>query len=476
MSSLSLRSADVHHVTVDGRRMLFHVPTTSLFEMDEVSGAVLDLFGAGQDVTPDSVERAFDGRFAPDQVADAIADFVSLDILRGPDGKAPEAAIRIERFPLSTMVLNVNTGCNLSCTYCYKEDLATPDKGDKMSFETAARSFELLLEQAGERDRVNLVFFGGEPLSNLPLIRQVVAYAERRAGEAGKTVDFSLTTNATLLTEPVVDFLDAHRFGLSISMDGPAPLHDLRRRTVGGKGTYDVVARKVRMLLSRYRSRPVGARVTLTAGVTDVIGIHQHLKNDLGFFEVGFAPVTSGDISLFNLNAEELAEVFAGMKTLGEAYTEAALRDQNIGFSNMHQLMTDLAEGTHKSLPCGAGVGLLAVDHQGELNLCHRFTGSSLPTFGNVRDGIDQPALSAFLESALDKSDRSCATCRVRSVCAGGCYHESYARYADPLNPVWHYCELMRDWVDFGIVQYTRILNGNPAFFAQHVEPRRATR
>ncbi len=299
---------------------------------------------------------------------------------------------------------------------------------------------------------------------------------ERRASEVGKTVDFSLTTNATLLTEPIVDYLDAHRFGLSISMDGPAPLHDLRRRTVGGKGTYDVVARKVRMLLSRYRSRPVGARVTLTAGVTDVVGIHNHLKNELGFFEVGFAPVTSGDISLFNLNAEELAEVFASMKTLGETYTEAALRDENIGFSNMHQLVTDLAEGTRKSLPCGAGVGLLAVDHEGELNLCHRFTGSSLPTFGNVRDGIDQPALSTFLEGALDKSDRSCATCRVRSVCAGGCYHESYARYADPLNPVWHYCELMRDWVDFGIVQYTRILDGNPAFFAKHVEPRRATR
>ena len=118
-----------------------------------------------------------------------------------------------------------------------------------------------------------------------------------RAAELGKVVDFSLTTNATLLTPELVDWFDAHRFALTVSMDGPKALHDANRKTVGGKGSYDLVARNVRMLLARYRSRPIGVRVTLTRGVTDVIGIHDHLKYDLGFHEVGFGPATSGPIA-----------------------------------------------------------------------------------------------------------------------------------------------------------------------------------
>jgi uncharacterized protein len=343
-----------------------------------------------------------------------------------------------------------------------------------MAFETAAQSFELLLAEAKERKRVNLVFFGGEPLSNMPLIRQVIDHAERRGAEVGKTVDFSLTTNATLLTEELVEYFSAHRVGITVSMDGPKALHDRNRKTIGGKGTYDVVAKKARMLLAGHKTRPVGARVTLTRGTTDVVTIHRHLRDEIGFFEVGFAPVTAGDIGTFNLGEDELAEVFCGMKALGLEYRDEALAGRNNGFANMHQLMTDLAEGTRKSLPCGAGLGMLAVDKDGGLNLCHRFTGSSLPTFGNVADGIDKPRLGAFLEEAQDRSARPCATCRIRNLCSGGCYHERYARYGDPMHPVAHYCELMRDWIDFGIDVYTRIMAGNPGFFERHVAPRRA--
>jgi uncharacterized protein len=317
-----------------------------------------------------------------------------------------------------------------------------------------------------------VVFFGGEPLSNLGLIKAVVDYAETKGKAEGKKVDFSLTTNATLLTEEIVDYLDAHRFGLAISIDGPKTFHDLRRKTVGGKGTYDTVSEKVRMLLSRYKSRPVGARVTMTAGVSDVITIHQHLKNELGFAEVGFAPVTSGDMDIFNLSGPELAEVFAGFKKLGIDYLEAALQGRNNGFSNMHQLMTDLYEGTKKALPCGAGVGLLAVDHEGGLNLCHRFTGSDVPTYGDVETGIDKVNLGKFIEEAADREGTGCATCRIRNLCAGGCYHESYARYADPQHPTYHYCDLMRDWVDFGVYVYATLMEKNPEFFERHVTPR----
>ncbi|ARJ71014.1 quinohemoprotein amine dehydrogenase maturation protein [Paracoccus contaminans] len=475
MTALALIAHNAHRLDVDGLAMLMHVPTTSLFQMDAVSRDVYDLFQRVGVADAAMLQAELSGRFSPQDLADCVQSFVSLDILR--DAAAPETPIRIQRvedIALSTIVLNVNTGCNLACTYCYKEDLTTPAKGERMDFGTARKSINLLLDQAQARGAVNVVFFGGEPLSNMPLIRQVVDYAEARVAELGKSVDFSLTTNATLLTEEIVDRLDAHRVAITVSMDGPRAMHDKNRRTVGGRGTYDVVSAKVRMLLSRYRARPVGARVTLTRGVTDVMAIHDHLKDDLGFAEVGFGPATSGPIAVFNLDNALLRQVFEDMKTLGRRYVEAAIRGENIGFSNMHQLLTDIAQGTKKAVPCGAGLGMLAVDKGGDLHLCHRFVGSRQPTYGNVDKGIDVPRLAAFIEGAQDRSGYGCRTCRIRSICAGGCYHESYARQGDPFSPVYHYCELLRDWVDFGIESYTRIMQANPSFFRRHLEPRRA--
>lgn len=475
MSSLHFVSHNVHDVQVGERRVLFHIPTTALFDLDELGGAVLDLFKANGEVSEAQMRDAFHGRFEPVDVVDTVREFVDLHILSAGTGEtAKRRPLEIKEYPLSTIVLNVNTGCNLSCSYCYKEDLATPAAGEKMDFETARQSIELLLREGASRERINVVFFGGEPLSNLALIKQVVEYTERRCHEIGKTADFSVTTNATLLKPALVDWLNAHNFAVSISMDGPKVAHDKHRISVGGKGTYDVVAGKAKMLLERYRARPVGARVTLAHGNTDVVRIHHHLVNEIGFHEVGFAPVTSNENSRFNLTGEELTEVFEQMKVLGGEYERAALSGKNTGFSNMHQLMTDLHEGTRKTLPCGAGVGMLAVDKEGELNLCHRFTGSEVPTYGNVSDGIDKKRLGSFLTEAADLSGRGCETCRIRNLCAGGCYHESYAHFADPLMPVYHYCEIMRDWVDFGIAVYANIISNNPDFFDHHITPRRA--
>jgi uncharacterized protein len=469
-------STNAHLVPLAGRTMLLHVPTTALFELDELGVAVLRLVQAEAGLEGEEIRAKLSDAFPGEVVGECIDKLIRLQVLRPEDATRPinPSGVHVEAFPLSTIVLNVNTGCNLACRYCYKEDLAIPAEGKRMGMDVAARSVDLLLSQASSRPSVSVVFFGGEPLTNMPLIRQVVDYAEGRGREVGKTVDFSLTTNATLLTEELVSYFDAHRFGLSISMDGPKITHDRNRRTVGGHGTYEVVARKVRMLLARYRSKPVGARVTLTAGTIEVEAIHEHLRDQLSFHEVGYAPVTAGEKTGLALSEAELAQVYEGFERLGSQYLAAALRGRNNGFSNMHQLMTDLHEGRRKALPCGAGVGLLAVDHQGGLNLCHRFTGSELPTFGDTEHGIATERLGAFLERAADRSGTHCETCRIRNLCAGGCYHESYVRYGDPHHRTYHYCNLLRRWVDFGIGVYAEISARNPDFFTTHIEPRRA--
>ena len=475
MGYLVFQPQNAHRVRVEARDLLFHVPTTSLFEIDALDGEVLGFFAEKGRVA----EADMRDRFAahdPVDLARRVKGLLDLEIVT--DGRPPtpeRPKVRIENFPLTTIVLNVNTGCNLSCSYCYKEDLDTPAKGRKMAFDTAVRSIDLLLAESPDRDAYNIVFFGGEPLSNLALIREVVAHAEPRFAELGKTVNFTLTTNATLLSEATVDWLDAHRFGLTVSMDGPKALHDLNRKTVGGKGSYDVVAAKSRMLLARYRSRPVGARVTLTAGVTAIHDIWDHLKNDIGFAEVGFSPVTSGPMTAFNLNGDELIEVFEGMKALGRHYHAEALKGRNIGFSNMHQLMQDLYEGRSKALPCGAGVGMLAVDHAGTLEPLpplHRLR-RWRPT-ATSRPASPRTGSRRFIEARADRSDKGCATCRIRNLCSGGCYHESYAHFSDPLKPAYHYCDLMRGWVDFGIEVYGDLIQRAPQFFHTAIEPRRA--
>lgn len=478
-AAINLVEQNLHLVQVSDRRLMFHIPTSSLFELDGITAEVIDTLRGGQNSaerwTRPELMQHLSGSFNAEQIAETVHELMALEVISDGSPLTEEIAVKtVDQFPLNTLVLNVNTGCNLSCSYCYKEDLDKPSAGKKMELDTAIQSIEMMLDESPDEPLYNIVFFGGEPLSNLALIKSVVAWCESEFPARGKRVEYTMTTNATLLNEEIVAWLAKYNFGLSVSMDGPKAVHDKNRITVGGQGTYDVVSKKAKMLLSGYIRRPIGARVTLTRGTTDVIGIWDHLFNELGFAEVGFAPVTSGDVSHFNLPEDELKQVFDNMKALGEQYLEAALEHRNIGFSNLHQLITDLHEGHKKALPCGAGLKMLAVDHQGELNLCHRFTGSDLQTFGDVKSGVDHAQLGDFLSERLDRTNTGCASCRIRNLCSGGCYHESHARYGDATRPTYHYCDLMKDWVDFGIDVYARIMAENPDFIDHYILPRRA--
>lgn len=472
---LKIRLENLHTLKVAEQDLLFHVPSSGLFEMDELTRRVLEEFKSGPVLTEELVAANLRENFAAGPVHDAVSELRSLEVLVPEETAAlDQPGFQRDKSPITTIVLNVNSGCNLSCTYCYKEDVTAPANGRRMDLETARGAVDLLLRESGEAKRVNVVFFGGEPLSNLPLIRAVVDYAEQAGPARGKQVAFSLTTNATLLSDPVIAYLDAKGFGITISIDGPREVHDRNRITRGGQGSYAVVAARSRRLLERYRSRPVGARVTLTHGVTDVRGIWDHLHNELGFYEVGFAPVTSGTDDAFALTAHELQQVFAGFRTLGSHYLTEALAGRRCGFSNLQRLLNDLHEGARKLLPCGAGAGMLAVDQDGGVNLCHRFSGSDLPRFGDLATGIDHPRLNRFLSESMDRAGLPCATCRIRNLCSGGCYHESYSRFDNPGHPVTHYCELLREWIDFGIEVYARIRKYNPDYFNHHDHLRRS--
>jgi len=462
----------VHHrYEVEGQPFVYGARTAAVVALDELSGAVLEHFAqpGGADLEVWRAENLARGDAA--ERREALEELVSMGLLV-PSGEVLPVADTLPPmpFPLSTLVLNVSNKCNLSCTYCYEygEDRIA-DVGKKktarMSLETARASIDLLFaESAGGRE-VSITFFGGETLLNFETIRGAVEYAEARAREHQARVSFALTTNATLLSDEIVAFLAAHRFGVNVSIDGAPDDHDRHRLFKSGKGSYAEIVPRIQKLLAAMRGgRPVGARVTLTRGMRDVPATFAHLTREIGFESVGFAPVTSASDREWALRDGEMGRVLQGFRALAEEYVAAALRGEAHGFSNLNDLLGELHKGVNKAHPCGAGLGLLGVATDGEIGLCHRFVESDSHALGHVATGIDQQKRAAFLESAHISKKVACHECFARPHCSGGCYHEAYVRYADAAQPNLHYCEWVRAWTALGLECYARIALHNPRF------------
>ncbi len=464
MNALQLHHENYQALESGGRPYLWHVPSSGLFAMDADLDRILGLLREGCDSEAALVERGV----APATAASVLETLTSLEIV-SRDGTRARALPRLDGLPLTTLVLNVTSGCNLACSYCYQGMPTRDPVGEQLAVSTGQRAIDLFLAQASGQQQVNLVFFGGEPLTAIGTIRALVAYAERACAALGIRPEFSLTTNATLLTPTIIHFLQTHRFGITVSIDGPRDVHDRHRKLRSGAGSYTQVARRVSALLGSYDAKPVGARVTVTAGDTDVVAIHRHLRGELGFTEVGFSPASADECSGLALDADGMERLYEGLRELAGGYVAAAVRGENFGFTNLHQLLTTIAQGAARPLPCGAGLGMLAVSTGGELHLCHRFVDQPGLACGSVEAGIDEPRRQGFLQAALQRvaADADCRHCTLRNLCAGGCYHEAQARYGDPLRPNHHVCALMRDWIVTGLEAYLRIKAERPAFLAR---------
>ncbi len=472
---LNFRPENAHVVAHGTRKILVAAKSMSLFVMDPVAEAILSYAQAQPYLDLALLTQELAPRFSAQEVTETVHELVNLHVLltteRQPRPIQP--VVDVSRFPVGSLVLNVANKCNLHCTYCYEPEAAKYGPAPvQMEWETARTSVDFLFEKAGGNREVNLIFFGGEALLNFKLMQQIVAYAEEKGQVAGKKVDFSLTTNGTLLTDEIIDFFQAHRFGITISIDGPQDLHDKRRiflNTKGkARGSYAQLLPRVQRLLERYTARPVVARVTLTKGTVEIARVYEHLAA-LGFFEVGFAPVTAKNGDEYGLEPADLRSVLDGFKELGEQYVERALRNQYTGFSNLSTMLTDLHTGTNKLFPCGAGLGLLDVDGNGDVYLCHRFPGSEEHKYGNVKDGLQYDRLNEFLNGAHIGNKPVCQTCWIRGLCGGGCYHEAYTQFGDGALPNLHYCDFLREWTEYGISVYMKLQEENPGFIETYV-------
>jgi uncharacterized protein len=480
MTALSAR--EMHRFRAGGRDFAYLVPSAAVFALDETAEAILDRLDGAASTTQGLVDDLA-GRFSEQIIRDSLEELQRVQAV-GPARVAlpvlPAKALPSQPFPLTTVVLNVTNQCNLSCTYCYEYgedrivDTKSADQPKFMTEETARRSVDFMLRESGANRVAHLTFFGGETLLNFPVLKSTVAYARQRAEELGKIVDFSLTTNATLLRPEVLDFLLDNDVGITISIDGPKEVQDRFRVFHGGAGSYDVILPKVKELLSRHRGRPVGARVTLTSAGLDVRAIFRHLTDVVGFHEVGFAPVTTAPERAHALAEGGFDSMLAQFRELALEFRDCALEDRAHGFSNVKDTLAEIHKGVAKAWPCGAGLGLMGVSTGGEVALCHRFAGSPEHNLGHVKDGIDRERQAAFLEAHHIAEKTDCHRCWARPLCAGGCYHEAHTRYGTTTRPNLHYCEWIRGWTHICLEIYGELFERNPRFLARFDDGGRA--
>src|SRR5579864_1629556 len=470
------RAGEFHAFEAGGKRYLYLVPSGAIFELGTAAAAVVDRLNGGT-VTREELVASL-GAIPAADVEEAIDDLWQAHaISNGSDFDEPPQKAPMP-FPLQTLVLNVTNQCNLSCKYCYEfgEDrVATPEGKTKfMPLETARASVDYLIEQSPGRRSIHLTFFGGETLMNFPAVRATIEYAREKAHAAGKYVDFSLTTNATLLTPAIIEYLSENNVGVTVSLDGNREQNDSLRVFANGRGSYDIIEPKLRELLKKHRSRPICARVTLTSNNVDVTTIYRHLSQDLGFHEVGFAPVTTSPNRLYAIGSNGLNHVLEQFTELANEYRDFALRGEHHGFSNVSDTLGELHAGISKAHPCGAGLGLMGVGPSGDIAPCHRFVDSDTHKLGHVSTGIDKAKQNDFLSRGHIQVKTDCRTCWARPVCAGGCHHEAYVRYHDTGHANLHYCDWIRGWTDLCLRIYGEIAARNPAFLTHFAERREA--
>ena len=472
MTTLALREA--HTFAAGGHEFLYLVPSAAVFALDECSSAVLGAVRDGA-ASAEDVTRRLTPRFEPAEIDDALAELRrvrALGEVAAQSGPLPKI-LPLTPVPLQTLVVNVTNQCNLSCTYCYEygeDKIVDTDNGKQPKFmtaETARASVDFMLRESRDNPTAHMTFFGGETLMNFAVLKSTIEYARQRAAALGKQVDFSLTTNATLLRPEIIDYLAENRVGVTISIDGPEDLQDKFRVFKNGMGSYEVAAPRIKALLERHRSRPIGARVTLTRQTLDVKRIYHHLADEMGFWEVGFAPVTTARQRDYAISDGGFDDLLAQFRALADDYKQAALENRHHGFSNVRETLQEIHQGHAKAYPCGAGLGLMGVATDGDVALCHRFAGSDAHRFGDVHSGVSWDRQQAFLQSHHVNEKTDCQTCWARPICAGGCYHEANTRYGTTAQPNLHYCEWIRGWTHTCLEIYGELAERNPAFLRQ---------
>jgi uncharacterized protein len=418
------RSPEAHLIQTGLGRHLFVADGSRLFD---ASAPLAERIGA-----------ALDGGYA----AQALAEL-------GLDG-APLIDDRpLPPQPVHALSLAVAQTCNLGCLYCYAQQGDFGGPATRMPLEAAERAVDLLVAEARPGAQLNLSFLGGEPLANRPVVQAATRRAAALAREHGLAITFSITTNGTLLTEADADFFEEHGFAVTVSLDGLGEAHDALRPYRDGRGSFAVIMGNLRPLLARQHRMQVSARVTVTPRNLE---LRQTLDGLVaaGFHSVGFSPTLSAPGGRGELDPAGLALMLGEMIDCGREFERRTRAGERYPFANMVNAMREIARGTHRPYPCGAGAGYLGVSAEGALSACHRFVGDQRGAMGSLEAGVDRERQAAWLAERHVHRQEPCRSCWARYLCGGGCHHEVLNRGRPA-------CDYIRGWLHYCLEAYLRL-------------------
>ncbi|HEY0611856.1 MAG TPA: radical SAM protein [Chitinophaga sp.] len=347
--------------------------------------------------------------------------------------------------------------CNMGCTYCYAEqgDFGGPAKN--MTLETAKQAIGLLLADCPEGGKVQLTFLGGEPLINRKALQEATRYASEQGRLKKVQVNFSITTNGTLLKPEDAAFFEEHGFAVTISLDGIGEQHDQLRPMKNGSSSYARIMEKIAPLLSMQRKMQVSARVTVTPANIRIADTMQEFVQ-MGFHSVGFSPLLRSSNGKGEMTPQDLQHMLQGMIACGLVFEQHVLAGKRFPFLNMVNALKEIAKGTHRPYPCGAGAGYMGVSADGELSACHRFVNEPAGRMGSLENGVDPALQNSWLATRHVHQQEPCKQCWARYLCGGGCHHEVLEKGRTA-------CDYIRGWLHYTIQAHERISRLAPNWY-----------
>ncbi len=357
---------------------------------------------------------------------------------------------RRSRNVIKALCLHVAHTCNLNCSYCFASQGKYHGERAVMSAEIGKRAIDFLIENSGGNHNLDVDFFGGEPLMNWEVVKELVAYGREQEKLHGKNIRFTLTTNGMLLDDEVTEFCNKEMHNVVLSLDGRKEVHDRFRVDYNGRGSYDVIVPKFQRFVEKRGDKSYYVRGTFTHNNTDFLSDIKHMA-DLGFKELSMEPVVGAPTDPGALTEEDMPVIFGQYEELAREMTER--RREGKGFTFYHY-MIDLTGGPciYKRVSgCGSGTEYLAVTPWGELFPCHQFVGDPKYSMGNIWDGVTNTELRDRFASCNIYTRPGCEDCWAKLYCAGGCAANAYHATGD-ITGIYEYgCKLFRKRIECAI-------------------------
>ena len=449
----------IHAYKLNGYNIVLDVHSGSVHLVDEVAFDLITLLDQGleQEAAVDRV-LALHGHKADvdrQEILDCLADVEELKArgkLFSPDRFAGMATqMKNRHSEIKALCLHVAHTCNLNCNYCFASQGKYQGERALMSFEVGKRSLDFLVENSGERRNLEVDFFGGEPLMNWEVCKQLVLYARSIEKEKNKNFRFTLTTNGLLLTDEVMEFCNTHMHNVVLSLDGRPQVHDRLRKDYAGNGSYERIVPLFEKFAQSRGQQGYYMRGTFTHFNTDFTNDIFHMA-DLGFTQLSMEPVVCPPGDPYALTQEDLPVLFEQYEILAKEMIKRKKQGRPFTF---YHYMIDLSHGPciYKRMSgCGSGTEYFAVTPWGDLYPCHQFVGDEAYCMGNVFDGVTNLALRQKFASCNVGSRKECETCWAKLYCSGGCAANAYHATGD-INGVYGYgCELFKKRMECAIM------------------------